>query len=177
MTRTWLLPASRSPRHFAIPKSSNFVWAVPWRPAPPVDEHDVARLDVAMDDPQPVGGGERIGEIDGVAQGLVEAEGPAREPIGERLPFAVLHHQEVDAVLVSHVVERADVRMVQRGDRPRLAIEALAPGGIGHVIGPRTLMATDSIEAPVEGAIDLAHAAAAERTSDLVRAEPGAFGQ
>jgi hypothetical protein len=36
----------------------------------------------------------------------------------------VLHHQEVDVVLASEIVEGADVRVVQRRDGPRLAHEA-----------------------------------------------------
>jgi len=41
------------------------------------------------------------------------------------VPFHALHHQIVDAVLASHVVQRADVRMVQTGDGLGFAFEAL----------------------------------------------------
>jgi len=48
----------------------------------------------------------------------------ARDSIGERLSFQVLHDEEVDPVLTTDVVERADVRMVPRGDRTRFTVEA-----------------------------------------------------
>jgi len=38
--------------------------------------------------------------------------------------------ETIDSVLVTDIVERAGVRMVQRGDGARLALEALAEGGI-----------------------------------------------
>ena len=67
---------------------------------------------------------------------------PRRDPRGQRLAFQVLHHQEVDAVLVADVVQRADVRMVQRGDGLRFALEALLHLGVLRKCGGSTLMAT-----------------------------------
>ncbi len=53
-------------------------------------------------------------------------------------------HQVVEARrCVADVVERADVRMVERGDRPRLALEALrAACGSAASSGGSTLIAT-----------------------------------
>ena len=42
-----------------------------------------------------------------------------------RLALQMLHDQEVDPVLVPHVVERADVRVVQAGDGLGFALEPL----------------------------------------------------
>ncbi len=53
---------------------------------------------------------------------------------GKRLTLEKLHHQIVDAVLMSNVIERADVGMAQAGNRFRLTSEArtevLASGGL-----------------------------------------------
>ena len=39
-----------------------------------VGDHDVARLEIAMDDAGAVGGGERIGDLDAVAQRIGDAQ-------------------------------------------------------------------------------------------------------
>ena len=57
---------------------------------------------------------------------LVERQRALLEPIRQDLAFEQLHHQEVRVALVPDVEERADVGVVQRGDRLRLALEALA---------------------------------------------------
>ena len=87
-----------------------------------------------MDDPLQVCRGERVGYLYGVAQHLVEAHGPPRETVGQRLAIAMLHDEEMDPVLMPDVVERADVGMVQRGDRAGFAVESFAPDGIACVI-------------------------------------------
>ena len=54
--------------------------------------------------------------------------GPFVEPLGQRLALEQLHDEKVGRAVAADVVERADVRMVERGDGPRLALEARAPG-------------------------------------------------
>jgi hypothetical protein len=48
----------------------------------------------------------------------------------ERVTVQVLQHEEVDAVLMSNVVERADVRVVQAGDGLGFPLEPLLQLGI-----------------------------------------------
>ena len=70
------------------------------------------------------------------------------------------------------VVDGADVGMIQRGGRPRLALEALERTGLhGHVVG-QELEGDRAIEARVFGLVDHAHAAAAEEFGDLVVGDP-----
>jgi hypothetical protein len=75
---------------------------------------------------------------------------------GERLSFQVFHHQEFDAVVRAHVVERADVRVIQRRNGSRFAFEAFAEGGIGGEGRGQDLDGDRSIEARIAGAIDVA---------------------
>ena len=78
-----------------------------------------------------------------VRQRLGERQRPAREPRAERLAVEILHHQELDAVLLADVVERADVRMVEPRDGARLALEPLPAVGLcGRSRGGSTLIAT-----------------------------------
>ena len=61
--------------------------------------------------------------------------------------------------------------MIERGEHLRLALEAREAIGIGANDSGRTLIATSRFEPRVAGAIDLAHAAHAERSDDLVAAD------
>ncbi len=84
----------------------------------------------------------------------------------------MLHHQKLDAILVAHVVERADVRVVELRNGARFLLEASArlyiAGG-----GEREHFERDgAIEPNIARTIHLAHAAGAERLEDLVRTEP-----
>ena len=54
------------------------------------------------------------------------AASAAGQPLGEGLTLEIFEHEEVDTALVADVVERADVRVIERRDRARLAVEALA---------------------------------------------------
>ena len=116
-----------------------------------------------MDDPCAVRALERVGDLDPVAQHSFERQRAAREPVGERLAFEVLHDQVVDAVLLADVVERADVRMAERGDRLRLALEAEAELRVAGEVRRQHLDRDGAVEARVARAVDLAHAARAER--------------
>ncbi len=56
---------------------------------------------------------EGVSDLGAVAQHLIGWQRAFLESLGQRLALEVLHHQEHRAVLLAHVVERADVRMVQ----------------------------------------------------------------
>ena len=79
------------------------------------------------------------------------------------LTFEVLQHQ----VVRSYVVHLADVGMVERRDRARLALEPLA------VLRRQLLDRDDAVEPGVEGFVDFAHAAGPNQGLDFVRAEVG----
>src|SRR5260221_109651 len=68
----------------------------------------------------------RVGDLDAIADHVIDRKRAANDSIGERLAVDVLHDQEVDLRLAADVVERANVRMVERGDRFRFALETEA---------------------------------------------------
>ena len=76
-------------------------------------EHHVPGLEVAMHDTVPVSAVESIGDLRSVAQHLVRWQRPLGDPIGQRLALEQLHHEVVGPVLLTDVVECADVGMVQ----------------------------------------------------------------
>ena len=94
-------------------------------------QHDVAGLQVPVDDSLPVRLVERVGDLTAVAQRLLEGQRPLHQPVRERLALQIFHDEELDAVLVAHVVEGADVGVRELRDRLRLPLEALAHLGRG----------------------------------------------
>ena len=72
----------------------------------------------------------------------VQRQPPGPQPRGQRLPFEVLHDEEVDLVLAPDVVQRADVRVRERGNRPGFAGEPGAHLLIERNAAGRTLIAT-----------------------------------
>jgi len=63
------------------------------------------------------------------------------------------------------------VRVVERGDRLRLALEALARLRIGRHLSGEHLDRDGAVEPRVAGPVDLAHAARSDGGLDLIRPE------
>ena len=62
------------------------------------------------------------------------------------------------------------MRMIQAGDGPRLALEALAAFRLIGKMDGKNLDGDDAIQAGIPGAVDLAHATRVEEGKDLVGA-------
>jgi hypothetical protein len=126
---------------------------------------DVARLQIAVDDSLVVRGLERRRDLSRQAQRFVERQPRGRtralgEHLGKRLAFDQFHHQ----IIRSDVVQRADVWMIERGDRARFALEALAETLVGELDGDV------ASEPGIAGSIHDAHAASPDLGRDLIRA-------
>ena len=104
---------------------------------------------------------QRVGNLNGVLQHLLRRQRAFQQPLRQRLAFQILHHQEIDPVLVADVVEGADVRMIQAGDGASFALESLAQFGAVRKMRGQNLDRDDAIEARVAGAVHLAHPARA----------------
>ena len=127
-----------------------------------------ARLDVAVDDAVAVRGVERVGDLDTEIEQVVERQRTAREPLLQRLAFEQLHHHELLAVVLADVVQRADVRVAQRRDDPRLAQKALHRLRIAAELRRQQLQRHVTTEPGVFRFVDHAHAAAAERREHTI---------
>ena len=153
-----------APRMVATPKS------VRYGPTVPVEQH-VGRLDVAVHDAGPVGGGQRAQQ--GVGQVVARrpaAAGPrAAHVLTQRAARQVGHDQHHVVVLVHHVEQGDDVGVVERGQGLGLAADALA--GAGHLVGAAVqgqALEGDRSAGPVEGQVDHAHAAATQPAHERV---------
>ncbi len=92
----------------------------------------------------------------------------------QSLAFQKFHYQKIDAVLVSDIVQSADVGVLQSGNGLGLALEALLEGGVGREVRGQDLDGDAAVEAGVAATIDLSHAASTERGEDFIRAKLGA---
>ncbi len=87
-------------------------------------DEDVRRLDVSVHDPDAMSGLERIRHLNAQIDHTRNRRRPVRDRVRERLPTHSFHHEEGTCVVLADIVHRADVRMIERGRRPRLALEA-----------------------------------------------------
>jgi hypothetical protein len=103
-----------------------------------------------------VRGIESVADLPGEFERLIERQGTL-----ERLPLDELHHQ----VIGPDVVQRADVRVIERSHYSRLALEAFGEIFLGD------LDCDDAIQASVARLVHLSHAARADQREDFIGAE------
>ena len=97
-----------------------------------------------------------------------------RQPIGQRFAVHELEDQKLRSVGFFETVNAGNVRMIQRGQQLRFALEPSDPFGI---LGERCGQALDRhapIEAGIASAIDLAHAARTQSRFNFIRTDPRA---
>src|SRR4029453_8318160 len=141
---------------------------------------DVRRLQVTVDDSLFVCGLECVGDLPrdserfGHRQAGWVGAGGARggcDSLAERRAFTQFQYETAHAVRLFDAVDGADVRVIQCGEHPRLALEAGAPFRLRR---ERRRQEFDRNLAPktvVMRAVDLAHPPLAEQGADRVRSE------
>ena len=107
-----------------------------------VTEEEVGRLDVAVQHAVLVGVLEAVEGRDRVGAALLAGDGRVALALGQRAAAHPLHDQRADAVAVDVVVDADDVRVVERGQRAGLGLEALPASGSSSRSGERRLIAT-----------------------------------
>ena len=115
-----------------------------------------------------MGGGEALGDLQRVVQGLLLRDWAGVEPASEGLAFQKLHDGVGDPVVSPEVENRKDVGVGERRDRLRLALEprqgiGIACDGLGQHLDRHL-----ASEPWVPRAVDLTHPASSERAEDLV---------
>ena len=120
-----------------------------------------------MNNPLVVSRCNRIGDLASETRDLVQGERAIAQAGRKSLSLQQLHHQ----VVGSHVVQCADVRMIELRDDLGFACET-----------DRKVLRGDfdrdfSTEPRVACPVDLAHAAGADRGNNLIRTEPDAWGK
>ena len=132
-------------------------------------DEDVRGLDVAVDEALLVRGVERLGDLGEELDRALRLERTVlRDELGEVGALDVAHGEEEHAVLLARLVDGDDVRVVERGGDPRLAQEALAEALVLGELGRDHLERDLAPETLLLGAVDRAHAAAADERLDVV---------
>ena len=134
-------------------------------------EHDVGRLQIAMDDSMEVRVIERAADLDGISERFVERHSPILQPRCQRFTLEVLHDEEIDLTMTPDVEERADVRVHQRGNCPRFPCEAGAMLRIERGTCREDLDCYGAVQTGIGGAKHFSHTADAENVFDAVGSE------
>jgi hypothetical protein len=119
-------------------------------------------------------GADRVGQRDGELQQLAGVEPARRDQLRQRAPFHQFHRQEADVPDLLNRVDGDDVGVVECGDGLRFTFEALAEIGVPGQARRQYFQGHRPAEPQIAGAVDLPHAAGAERRVYFVRPDPGA---
>src|SRR5262245_30610648 len=120
-----------------------------------------------MDDARSVRAVQGATDLNRACQDVVDRERTLSKAIGQRYALEVLHDQERGPAILADVVERADVRMVQPGDRAGFAMDPRAELRVSRQCGREDLDGDRTVEASVARLVNLAHATGADRGGDL----------
>ena len=127
-----------------------------------------------MDDPPLVRSLQALRDLEKQREGLLHGHRPARNALGKVFALHQLHHQEVAVALLLKAEDGRYIRVVERRQRLRLTLEAGHPLFVLREALGQHLDRHLALQLGVARAIHLAHAAGAERSDDLVRAEGAA---
>ena len=127
-----------------------------------------------MDDALLVRRFERVGDLLRDWQRFVERDRAARDPLRQILALDQFHHEGVQAGRFLDRIDRRDVRMIQRRERLRLALEPRHAFGVGGERVRQDLDRDLAAERRVRRPVDLPHAALTDQRGDFVDAEAGA---
>ena len=128
----------------------------------PFGHEDVSRLDIAVDDPFAVRRVQGVGGFDADVQELVNLDRPRVEELAQRPPLHQLHDDEGVSLELVDVVDRTDVRVVQRRRRAGFRAKPLHRLRIMRKILGNEFERNGSSEPDVFGAVNHAHAARSE---------------
>src|SRR5262245_11940603 len=132
-----------------------------------------------MDDVGTVSAVEGRQSLGGMPQRLIERQGPPLQSSGQGLALDVLEDEIVDGgrrvrdLIVTDVVQRADVRVIERCDSLGFALEPIPALRIDGDVRREELEGDGSVQPGVARFVDLAHATCPERGFDEVWTERG----
>ena len=137
-------------------------------------DEQVLGLEVAVDDALAMGGREAVRRLDRDSEQSVAEWAGGGKQLPQGLALEQLGHDKRCAALGADVVDRQDVRMIERGDGPGFLLEATEPVGVsGNLVG-KDFDGNVAVEAAVASLVDLAHAAGPDGCEDLIRPEASA---
>src|SRR5687768_3365875 len=112
-----------------------------------------------MNDAGLMSGAERITDLDRDAQDAVEGHAAGRDDVVEGLALNVLHHDVINVIERSDVMDGDDVRAVKSRSGARLLHKPPLAVRIAKSIRAQHLQHDKAVEAQVTGFVDDTHAA------------------
>ena len=149
-------------------------------------DHHVAGLEIAMDQTVTMCRSQRVGDVDGEPQCLRRRQRARRNRDDSVSPSTCSSTRKSTdrrrrgvvppgrTALTPDVVQRADMRMAEGGDRLGLAFEAASQPRVARVSARENLDGYGPIQARVGRQVHLAHTARAEHALDPIRPQPAA---
>jgi hypothetical protein len=134
-------------------------------------DENVGGLDVAMNDAFAVGGVERVGNLDGEIEQVVQFHRAAGDGVLQSLAVEKFHRDEGFAVRFANIVNRADVGMVQGGGGLGFSLETREGLRIFRDVVWQEFQRDETVQADVLGFVHDAHASAAEAFQDAIVGE------
>ncbi len=131
-------------------------------------DKDVRGLDVPMHDSLGVGGIESIGDLDGEREKTICVDGLAANVALQSHAIQEFHGDERLPVLLSDVVNGADVRVVQCGSGLRLSLEAVEGLRIARDLIGQEFQSDEPTQPSVLGLVDDTHSPTAQPFNDTV---------
>ena len=131
-------------------------------------DQDVVRLDVAVDQAGLVRGVERVTRLGEDAQRPADVQLPRDDQVLQVRPPDEPHREEEPVLALARLVDRDDVRVLERGLEETLAAEALAERRLAAELGGDHLERDGAREGQLGRLVDGAHAAAADQGVDAI---------
>jgi hypothetical protein len=122
-------------------------------------DHQVLGLQVAVDDPDAVGARESFRCLRGEAERPLREHRPRVQQRAQRVALDQLHRDVGDAVALADVVDRDDVRVVERAGRARFGLESPQPVRIFADSFRKNLQRHLAAQQQVARAVDFTHPA------------------
>jgi hypothetical protein len=86
-------------------------------------QHDVRRLEVAVDDTPPMSLGKGVSYFNGITQRLVQLQCSPGQLFAKCFAVQVLEDEERESFVITNVVKGADVGVAERSDRAGFVFE------------------------------------------------------
>jgi hypothetical protein len=88
-------------------------------------EHHIGGFEITVRQTCAMGGVKSIRDLPGNAHDILKRKRAANQSVGQRLASQILHHQELNVVLLADIMQSANVWVRETRDRTRFAPEAL----------------------------------------------------
>jgi hypothetical protein len=123
---------------------------------------NIRGLDVPVHDPFRVRRVQRVRNLDSQLQQRFHFQRTPGDPVLQRHPFQKFHRNERMPVVLADFVDCANIGVIQRGRRPRLAAKAFQRRRILRHVHRKKFQRDEASQLGIFGFIDHAHPAAAQ---------------